>query len=252
MSQFVELRILGYAVTVMGHATNLMYMDWLHKNHPSDNENVKQFKSLESRFFTTWTVFLQMCYAMYGLAIDLFILKHAVIKGQKDYRLPPSISGFREFLFAAVVWPSSLVVFTVFWGVYSFDRTLIFPEFLDAVIPPISNHIIHTLILPVALWELVTLPRKEPERHAQNVSQLSLHIGAYLSVLCFTYFERGVWLYPIFRKLFGTVYFFIVLAAIGSLFYIFYYLQWPLTNWIHGSKKKSEKKKNKSEKKKVK
>lgn len=65
----------------------------------------------------------------------------------------------------------------------------------------------------------------------------------------FTYIERGVWLYPIFRKLFGTIYFFLALAAMGIMFFIFYYLQWPITNWIHGSKKKAEKKKAKLEKK---
>ncbi|PZC84752.1 hypothetical protein B5X24_HaOG203742 [Helicoverpa armigera] len=142
-----------------------------------------------------------------------------------------------------------LVVFTIFWGLYSYDRRLIFPEFLDAVIPPISNHVIHTMIVPVVVCEVVLRPRKEPENHARNVSQLTLHLCVYFSVLYFTYIERGIWLYPIFKKLFGTIYFVFAIAAIAALFYIFYYIQWPITNMIHGSKKKVEKKKAKLEKK---
>ena len=65
----------------------------------------------------------------------------------------------------------------------------------------------------------------------------------------FTYLERGIWLYPIFGKLFGTVYFFLSLAIIALIFFVFYYAQWPITNMIHGAKKKADNKKSKLEKK---
>ncbi|KAJ8704526.1 hypothetical protein PYW07_011714 [Mythimna separata] len=248
MTYLTKLRILGYIVTITMHMSNFLYMGWLKRNYPTDNEMVKQFKSLEYRFFTTWTFVIQIVYAIYSLGCDIVLLKNAK---KRDYKLSTPISDLRELVFAGILWPSSMVVFTVFWGIYSIDRALIFPEFLDAVIPPISNHIIHTMIVPVVLWEVITRPRKEPENHARNVSQLTLHLCVYVSVMYFTYLERGIWLYPIFRKLFGTVYFYFALAGIATLFYIFYALQWPLTNWIH-AKKKVEKKKSRYEKRKMK
>lgn len=244
MTRLTQLRILGYVATIAMHISNFLYLAY--RSCPTDDPYVKHFKSLEYRFFTTWTFLLQIAYALYALTCELFILKNAKTN---DYQLPTPISDLREILFAGLVWPCSMVVFTVFWGLYSIDRALIFPEFLDAVIPPISNHIIHTMIVPVALWEVFTRPRKEPENHARNISQLTLHLCVYVSVIYFTYIEKGIWLYPIFKKLFGTIFFFLALAAMGVMFFTFYYLQWPITNWIHGSKKKAEKKKAKLEKK---
>ncbi|XP_050558368.1 androgen-dependent TFPI-regulating protein-like isoform X2 [Spodoptera frugiperda] len=246
MSRLSSLRILGYSATILMHVSNIVYMAWYSRQNAGTSKEVLQFKSLEYRFFTTWTFILQLAYAVYALACEYFTLKNAK---KKEYKLPSPITDFREILFAGLVWPSTMVVFTVFWGLYNYDRTLIFPKFLDEVIPPISNHVIHTMIVPVALWEVMFRPRQEPETHARNVMQLTLHLCVYVSVMYFTYIERGVWLYPIFRKLFGTVYFFIALALMGVMFYTFYYIQWPLTKMIHGSKKKAEKKKTKLEKK---
>lgn len=246
MSRQAYLRILVYTTSIIMYIGNMFYMTWVNRNNPVVNEQVEQFKSLELRFFTTWTYLLQVGYAIFALGCDLFIVKNAK---NKNYSLPSPITDFREIIFSGLVWPCTMVVFTIFWGLYTYDRRLIFPEFLDAVIPPISNHVIHTMIVPVVVCEVVLRPRKVPENHARNVMQLTLHLCVYFSVLYFTYIERGIWLYPIFKKLFGTIYFAFAIAAIAALFYIFYYIQWPITNLIHGSKKKVEKKKAKLEKK---
>ncbi|KAF9419142.1 hypothetical protein HW555_004227 [Spodoptera exigua] len=233
--RLVNMRMGGYIATIFMHVSNIVFMAWYSKRNAGNSKEVLQFKSLEYRFFTTWTFILQLAYAVYALACEYFILKNAK---KKDYKLPSPITEFREILFAGLVWPCSIVVFTVFWGLYNYDRSLIFPKFLDEVIPPISNHVIHTMIVPVVLWEVMFRPRQEPETHARNVMQLTLHLCVYVSVMYFTYIERGVWLYPIFRKLFGTVYFFIALAAIGLMFYAFYYIQWPLTKMLHAPPKR--------------
>ncbi|XP_075988233.1 androgen-dependent TFPI-regulating protein-like [Anticarsia gemmatalis] len=247
MSWLACLRILAYAGVITMHISNLFYMRWFAEQNQNKSEHALRFKSLEYRFFTTWTFMLQIAYSVFGLVCDLLLVKNSRKKG---YKLPQAIGDFREIVFAGLVWPCTLVVFTVFWGLYIIDRALIFPEFLDEVIPPISNHVIHTFILPVILFELLFRPRVEPANHARNIAQLTLHLCVYLSVLMFTFKEQGIWLYPIFRKLYGTVYFPLALAGIGVLFFIFYYVQWPLTNMIHGKKEKQAKKNQKVDKKK--
>ncbi|KAH9634226.1 hypothetical protein HF086_004330 [Spodoptera exigua] len=210
--RLANMRMGGYIATIFMHVSNIVFMAWYSKRNAGNSKEI-----------------LQLAYAVYALVCEYFILKNAK---KKDYKLPSPITELREILFAGLVWPCSIVVFTVFWGLYNYDRSLIFPKFLDEVIPPISNHVIHTMIVPVVLWEVMFRPRQEPETHARNVMQLTLHLCVYVSV-----------------KLFGTVYFFIALAAIGLMFYAFYYIQWPLTKMLHGTKKKAEKKKAKLEKK---
>lgn len=220
------------------YIANIFYMSWFAKQNPSKDEKILTFKSLEFRFFTMWTFFLQIAYAFYSLVCDSLVLKNA---NKKNYKLDQPVTEFREIAFAGLVWPSTLVVFTIFWGIYTIDRALIFPEYMDTVIPNISNHVIHTFILPVVLFEVVFRPRIKPETHARNIAQLTLHLSVYLSVLLFTYQERGVWLYPILGELYGTLYFPLALAGAAFLFYVFYYIQWPLTSMIHASKDKKVK-----------
>ncbi|CAB3261935.1 unnamed protein product [Arctia plantaginis] len=243
----LRIRIIFYTTVILMHLSNVLYMTWYVTQSHYKDEKALIFKDLEYRFFTTWNFVLQVVYSLLGLACDTLLLKNS---RKKNYQLPEAMSDFREVVYSGLVWPSSLVVFSVFWSVYAFDRGLIYPEFLDTVIPPISNHVIHTVIFPVALFELVFRPRFEPETHARNVAQLCLHLSVYVCVLFFTFQERGIWLYPIFKQLYGTVYFPLALGCVGFLFFIFYYSQWPLTKMIHGSKNKQPKKTQADKKKK--
>ncbi|CAH0599792.1 unnamed protein product [Chrysodeixis includens] len=249
MSSLLLLRIVWYVAVIAMHISNIFYMRWFRRSHPPSPEHLKHlesFRDLEYRFFTSWTFILQIVYSFYGLGCDLVLLKNSK---KKDYRLPSPIADLREILFSGLMWPCTMVVFSVFWGLYAYDRDLIFPKFLDSIIPPISNHVIHTMIVLVVLFEVVFRPRQEPETHARNVMQLTMHLCVYMSVLYFTYIEKGIWLYPIFKVLFGTIYFWIALLAMALMFYAFYYIQWPLTRMIHASKKTVEKKKAKLDKK---
>ncbi|XP_026742188.1 androgen-dependent TFPI-regulating protein-like [Trichoplusia ni] len=248
MSFLPVLRIIWYIAVIAMHVSNIFYMRWFRSSRPVDpkDNHLENFRDLEYRFFTSWTFILQIIYSFYGLGCDLFILKNSK---KKDYSLPTPVSDFREILFSGLMWPCSMVVASIFWGLYAYDRDLIFPKFLDNIIPPISNHVIHTMIVPVVLFEVAFRPRFEPETHARNVMQLTMHLCVYLSVLYFTYIEKGIWLYPIFKKLFGTIYFGVAILAAAVLFYTFYYIQWPLTRLIHGSKKNLQNKKAKLEKK---
>nr|XP_037873664.1 androgen-dependent TFPI-regulating protein isoform X2 [Bombyx mori] len=125
------------------------------------------------------------------------------------------------------------VVFTVFWTLLHYDRSLIFPAYLDKIITRLSNHVIHTMIVPVVVWEVMFWPRK-PKSHYRNIAQLAIHMLAYIFVLHFTYHEHGVWLYPIFKAVQGTIHFYLLHFYVAAMCLMFYRLQWWLNSVIHG------------------
>ncbi|KAJ0170316.1 hypothetical protein K1T71_014244 [Dendrolimus kikuchii] len=234
---YINFRILGYITTLLIHSTNLIYMKYTSRQVNIEDTDVKFFKSMEYRYFTTWTVILQIFYAFYGVTCDILILKNSK---KKNFKLPDITTQIREILFAGLVWPCSWVVFTVFWTIFKYDRSLVFPEFLDQIITSYSNHIIHTAIIPIVLWEVVFRPREEPISHARNIAQLTMHMSMYVCVLFFTHFETGIWLYPFFAVYYGTIHFVLIFVYIGLLCLFFYYLQWYINRLIHGNIEKVE------------
>lgn len=228
----IHFRVLGYLITIILHVVNIAYMkSQIHKSN-IDDENVRFFKKMELRFFTTWTVVLQIVYAFFGLTCDVLILKNSK---NKKYRLANLTKQIREILFAGLVWPCTLVVFVVFWTVFNYDRSLIFPEFLDQLLPWYSNHIIHTAIIPIVLWEVMFRSRKRPTTHSRNIAQLAMHMVAYICVLFFTYAETGMWLYPLFGAVYGSIHFVLIFVYIGILCLFSYYMQWYINDLIHGN-----------------
>ncbi|CAB3241702.1 unnamed protein product [Arctia plantaginis] len=140
MFQHTQLRIVGYTAILVIHTTNVFYMNWHTKGVHTKDERVLVFKGLDNRFLTTWNFMLQTAYAIFGLLCDVYVLKNS---RKQLCSLPNYIAELRETMFSAIVWPSTWLVFTVFWGLYNYDRSLIFPEYLDPFLPRVSNHVIH-------------------------------------------------------------------------------------------------------------
>nr|XP_026483780.1 androgen-dependent TFPI-regulating protein-like [Vanessa tameamea] len=237
MSKATYLRILGYTITIAMHVGNIVYMNVCMKRELADDPELTTFSHLQPRYFTCWTFFLQILYAVVGLTSDFKLLSST----NRDYKPSKYFQGFKNTLFSAILWPSTWVVTIVFWSLFLYDRKLIFPSFADKVVTPISNHIMHTAIIGVVLWEVCFQPRTVPASHKRNLCHLAFHLLLYFSILTYTYVERGIWIYPIFGKLYGTMYFPLLPVIIGVLAVAFYYLQWTLTELIWGRKKKTMK-----------
>ncbi|XP_059062574.1 androgen-dependent TFPI-regulating protein-like [Achroia grisella] len=231
MSSHIYLRMLGYVVTITLHVGNIVVMSQPKPKHIVVDPRIAAYAELQARFFTCWTFFLQIVCAFSGLICDTLVLWNT---SNKDYKLPKYLRGFRNTLFSAIVWPCTWLVFLFFWTLYIYDRSLIYPEFVDDYLTPTSNHIMHTAIIPIVLWEVVFQPRYIPKSHARNLKHLTFHLVLYFIVMIYTYVERNVWIYPVFKRLYGTPYFFIVLASLLLICVIFYYIQWFLTKIIWG------------------
>ncbi|XP_048489220.1 androgen-dependent TFPI-regulating protein [Plutella xylostella] len=235
------VRMFAYTATIVVHVTNIAYMIAAHDLKTHEDENVRIFGSLQFRYFTCWNFFLQIVFAITGLTSDYLELKN---QKNKTYAVPRYLRGFRETLFSGVLWPSTFLVFTLFWTLFLYDRELILPPFVDKVLTRTSNHIIHTFIVPVVLWEIVFRSRNVPKNHRKNILHLVFHMMLYLSVLLYTYYERGIWIYPIFKILYKTIYFPVLILIIVFACLGFYHMQWIVVRilWNKETSKRKTKK----------
>ncbi|XP_032525353.2 androgen-dependent TFPI-regulating protein-like isoform X2 [Danaus plexippus] len=230
-SKLPFVRMSVYVFTITMHLSNIWYMAVSLEKDFKMVPELKAFSKLQPRYFTCWTFFLQIVHAFAGILCDVLVV---VNSKNKTYRLPRLLKGFKNTLFSAVLWPSTLVVVTFFWSLYFYDRSLIYPSFVDQVLTSLSNHVMHTAILPIVILEVACRPRAVPRSHRKNIIHLAFHFILYLLVLAYTYVEKGIWIYPIFSLFYGTVYFPLILVSIALLALTSYHIQWPLTRYFHG------------------
>jgi hypothetical protein len=75
------------------------------------------------------------------------------------------------------------VVFSVFWTLYSYDRSLVYPAIIDQYVAPHVNHFMHTDVALVVVLEMVLRPHHYHHRDR--------HI-ALLLLFCCSYFAWSV------------------------------------------------------------
>ncbi|KAG6447283.1 androgen-dependent TFPI-regulating protein [Manduca sexta] len=234
MSSQIYFRMAGYVITLVMHITNLIAMRITIKGAnitqgTLEDIGIRTFKSMEYRYLTTWNVVNQINYAILGLVCDILTIKN---RKKKNYKLPPLLRSTRDIIFDGIVLPNTFVVSSLFWTLFLYDRSLVYPEFIDLIVTKASNHVIHTAIVPVVSWEMMFRPRKEPKSHLRNISLLTLYMILYCFVLHFTHYQKGVWLYPILDVLQG-VHFILFHLCVAAMGYFYYFAQWKLNKIIH-------------------
>ncbi|CAH0697997.1 unnamed protein product [Spodoptera exigua] len=235
MSHHTYLRILGYVTTIVLHVSNMAVMMTSFHGEPMKNAFVRHFNEMQFFFFTCWTFFFQTIYAVFALYTDVLTLKNSE---NKTFELPKLLTELRDAFFTIVVYPSTVLVFTFFWSFFYYDRSLLFPADIDLVITKTSNHIMHTYIFPIALWEVMFRRRKPPSSHFWHILGVEAVALTYFSVLFSVHAVKGVWIYPIFGILRGSVYFYLFFLLILAALPILYSTQWTLTSLMWDGKKK--------------
>ncbi|KAF6208263.1 hypothetical protein GE061_016717 [Apolygus lucorum] len=164
-----------------------------------DNPHNKEHKSLEVlgkyslRYLTNWTFGLQMIY------FAVSVLGHLLgVIGAS--RLKNKIHGVSDYMFMAIATPMALVVSIVFWALYSIDRELVFPKVLDLVIPVWVNQSIHSINAICAIIDIFIINHRVPSGKSSIVGLLT-YLLAYAVCLFGTYFQTGIWLYPVLKEL---------------------------------------------------
>ncbi|XP_028177807.1 androgen-dependent TFPI-regulating protein-like [Ostrinia furnacalis] len=228
MAQLAHYRIIGYAVTLVLHIGNTIVIKTALKSR-SDDPEIRTLAFLEDCFYTIWNVVFQVMYAAFGIYCDLKSLKD-----DADHGKLTKYMKYRQYVFGALLCPSSMFIVNIFWPIFLYDRNLIYPEYIDRAFPDESNYIMHIAILPVVLWELIFLPRKIPISHRKYIVFFSMVYVAYLLRIFHVNANHGLWPYPILEKIQGTIFFPILFILAYLMLYGHYYLQWKITRFIWG------------------
>lgn len=224
----VLMRMFGYLATMTVQGVNGLIMLSSFRGDAMRDTKVLLYYNNQTRFISCWTFVFQIVYAAIALASDVVTFK----KDKKHIEHLQRLVTIRDVFFSSIIVPYSLVVSTEFWAIYLYDRNLILPSFMNKIISPLSNHIVHTCVVPTVLFEMALRPRKTPKSHKWNLFVLTLVTLVYLCVLLYSYYEGGKWPYPILTYLQGTIYF--KIFVIGTLLSLpaWYYMQWCITKII--------------------
>ncbi|CAH0599793.1 unnamed protein product [Chrysodeixis includens] len=240
MPSAIHYRLLGQAVTFSLHAGNCVAMFLNMQNEVLLRDHkIRDMVSLQSRYLTVWNIVFQMVYFSLAFACDV-----TTVTG-KESLIPKTLRQFRQRFFAAVIFPVAVLIFTIFWPFFIYDRELLFPAFIDKIFSFESNLVMHFSILPAVIWELAFLQRPIPKSHKINYVIVTLINIVYNSLLVHTYLQRGLFPYPIFYMVFGTIFFPILLGVVYITSISIYIYQWKLTAFFWGQEKKKSKSKRK-------
>lgn len=72
------------------------------------------------------------------------------------------IYSWKGYWFTTFIFPFSLMVSLMFWGLYNINRDFVLPEACDEIFPKWLNHSVHTNILLLPVVELMTARQRLP------------------------------------------------------------------------------------------
>lgn len=171
------------------------------------DESVRQVKDLYCRYMTNWNVGIQVIFFFSCFLYD--ILEKL---GNKRWRT--TLKKYQDYWFFTICLPNALFVFVAFWSLHLYDTRTIFAVPVNMVMPDWLNHAIHTSILPLVFVEMLLVYRKLPPLN-RSMLIYATFIAIYGICLFETYWEKGVWIYPLFKYLNNLQ---IVLAAAAFFF----------------------------------
>ncbi|XP_069507151.1 androgen-induced gene 1 protein-like [Ambystoma mexicanum] len=148
------------------------------------------------KYLTFMNQILQVVY--FGICLSSDVVQLATPgrkKGAGRYLLQ-----LRDVLFSILAFPVGAFVVLSFWSLYTYDRELVYPKFLDTIIPRWLNHSMHTTVLPLLLLDLAACPHQYPSKR-KGLLALSVFCIAYMSWVLWIHYASGIWVYPILAKL---------------------------------------------------
>lgn len=156
---------------------------------------------------------LQTAYFIVSLLNDV-IGTNAVTKK------PPLIRQIKDVLFSITLC-TALYVVLVFWIFHTFAKSAIFPIEAEKAFPVWLNHLMHTLILPVILVELLVTKRNYPSKRTGFAVAIILTV-IYAGYIHIVYFKYNIWPYPFMYVISAStkIFYFIGSGLLGMVFYL--------------------------------
>jgi len=192
------------------------------------------------KYLTFWNLILQAIFFSASFINDI------VGTREKDAKKRASLQRILDTVFASLGFPAAIFVFTSFWTLFLINRELVFPLMFDAFFPPWLNHVLHTLIFPAVVIEMLTVYHHYPQRKT-SLSLLSFFTILYLICTFVIAYVYQFWTYPVLEVLniWQRTLFIVVCTAVVSSFYFIgefvHKMKWGMP--ISGSKQNKMKKK---------
>jgi len=140
------------------------------------------------KFFTVWTVLIAL--AFYSVCILCEVFSYLKFNTEKF--------SFRGLVFHSLVFPFSVSVFLLYWGISLYDATQLHP--VNKHLPDHVNQILHTLPLVSAVIESLFYFHPLPPRKVA----LRLYLGvslAYCFLIAYDGIKFNTWTYVFLQKL---------------------------------------------------
>jgi hypothetical protein len=196
--------------------------------------------------FTMWGLVTLAAFLTTALIVDAWVL-WASSRPVKLSPRPESdplqrrlmlVLHLHELLFALAFF-FAFIVTVIFWGLFFYDRELIFPRAF--VFPALLNHIQHTMPIVVLTLELIAFHRRPRPlfRHLAPIStvrELSVLVGGVVAYLCLTaalYAKVGRWPYPFMSGFSFSVFLAFTAAATVMALLISSLLRWTRIRLHH-------------------
>lgn len=146
------------------------------------------------KFLEFWNALVQAAFFTLSFIDDL-IGKNGGYLRQMLY-----LRKVRDYLFASMAFPLGIFVSTMFWFLYAINRQLIYPMCFDQYFPWWQKHLMHTIILPFVLIQMVVFQKKYPSRD-NGLTILLIFLSFYVLWIHIIYVFTGIWVYPVLEVL---------------------------------------------------
>ncbi|XP_075210961.1 androgen-dependent TFPI-regulating protein-like [Lycorma delicatula] len=110
------------------------------------------------------------------------------------------LHNFLLYLLFSLVFPLTMLICFGFWGLFLYDRNMIYPAELDDYFPFFYCHIYHTVPAALVLMEMLRGYKKLPQLSSSLIILSSITI-IYIAVLLKTYIDEKKWVYLFFYEM---------------------------------------------------
>ncbi|XP_069705643.1 androgen-dependent TFPI-regulating protein-like [Periplaneta americana] len=179
---------------LLHHSYVIYYAANVFVNAPDiDDQLIRDVKRFHSCYFSEWNFTIQTIYLI------ICLMENTAGHKLKAYTRT-ALKRLKDFIFTTMIFPFSMFVSSLFWGLYMVDRELVLPQSFEQVAPQWINYSVHTVTFLLMLVDLL-LERKNLHRQFPSLTTLYLFCVAYDVTLISVSFLYDTALYPVLNLL---------------------------------------------------
>ena len=107
-----------------------------------------------------------------------------------------TMTKLADIFLTAMAFPLAWFIVITFWGIYAYDRQLVYPETFDKLVPMWLNHFWHTTIGVFVLFEVLLVYHRFPKSGLAACTSFAFNV-AYIAWIGWIYGQTKFWVYPI-------------------------------------------------------